>query len=429
VSTRLADGPGSREPGLDQLIKALTADGHPSELAGKGAALAAFRAASAQPRRKAGFRPLPGAPARVSAVAAALIAAFAGLTAAAYAKALPAPVQHIAYSVFSPLGVPDNQTAPAGHSIRKPGRPARHVHVVPRHVSPTPSPSPSPTCPCPSATAHRALTGAVLAVTVTRVQLPANGWDQFTGRLTVHGRPEPGIRIRLLERPAGSARWILAGSGVTGGHGRMRVGIPHLTQNATFRFAGPHRVRSDSVSVTVIPRVLLWRAAARPGTNRLVASARFGDAGDIVELQKRSGGAWQNVTSEVLNMAHRASFTLSASQSGGHYYRIRLAATSAHGAAMSAAVFVPRAKSGIGAKAIVPPPIRLPHPGAPHHGGGHRSPGPVTSPGPVLPGPVTPPGPVVPGPVVVPTTPVPTPVLPGPTPSASPTAEPGPSST
>ena len=57
MSTRLADGPGSREPGLDQLIKALTADGHPSELAGKGAALAAFRAASAQPRRKAGFRP------------------------------------------------------------------------------------------------------------------------------------------------------------------------------------------------------------------------------------------------------------------------------------------------------------------------------------------------------------------------------------
>ena len=34
-----------REPGIDQLISALTADGRPDELAGRDAALAAFRAA------------------------------------------------------------------------------------------------------------------------------------------------------------------------------------------------------------------------------------------------------------------------------------------------------------------------------------------------------------------------------------------------
>lgn len=426
MSTRFADGPGSREPGLDQLIRALTADGHPAELAGADAALAAFRAARARPRRRTGPRLLPGAPARVSAVAAALIAGFAGLTAAAYAKALPAPVQHIAYSVFSPLGVPDNQNAPAGHPNRPLGHPAGHVHGGHRHGSPAPSPSPS--CPCPTATSHRALTGSALAVTVARVQLPANGWDQFTGRLTLRGRPESGIRLRLLEQPAGSPGWILAGSGLTGGHGRIRVGVSHLAQNATFRFAGPHGLRSNPVSVTVIPRVLLWQAAARPGRNRLVASARFADPGDAVELQKRSAGGWHNVASGDLDTAHRASFVLPASQSGGHYYRVKLAATSSHGAAVSSALFLPRAESGTGAKAIVPlPHISLPQPGPPHHGGRHRSPGPGSSPTPVLPGPMTPPGPVVPGPVVVPTSPVPTPVLPGPTPSATPTAQSSPS--
>lgn len=424
MSTGFANEPGSREPGLDQLIRALTADGHPSELTGADAALAAFRAAHARPRRRTGVRLLPGAPARVSAVAAALIAAFAGLTAAAYAKALPAPVQHIAYSVFSPLGVPDNQNAPARHSNRPLGHTAGHVHVGRRHVSPAPSTSPS--CPCPTVTAHRAPTGSAMAVTVARVQLPANGWDQFTGRLTLRGRPEFGIRLRLLEQPAGSPRWILAGSGLTGAHGRIRVSVSHLTQNATFRFAGSHGLRSDSVSVTVIPRVLLWRAAARPGRNRLVASARFGDPGDAVELQKRSAGAWHNVASGDLNTAHRVAFVLPASQSGGHYYRVQLAATSSHGAAVSTAFFLPRAKSGTGAKAIVPSPhIPVPHPGPPHHGGRHTSPGPGNTPTPVLPGPVTPPGPVVPGPVVVPTSPVPTPVLPGP--SATPTAAPSPS--
>lgn len=425
MSRRFADQPGSREPGLDQLIRALTADGHPAELAGADAALAAFRAAHARPRRRPGFRLLPGAPARVSAVAAALIAAFAGLTAAAYAKALPAPVQHIAYSVFSPLGVPDNQNAPAGHPNRPLGHPAGQAHTGRRHASPAPSTSPS--CPCPTATSHRALTGAALAVTVARAQLPANAWDQFTGKLTLRGRPESGIRLRLLEQPAGSSRWIVAGSGLTGGHGRIRVDVSHLTRNATFRFAGPHGLGSKSVSVTVIPRVLLWQAAARPGRNRLVAAARFGDPGDAAELQRRSAGAWHNVASGDLNTARRASFVLPASQSGGHYYRVQLAATSSHGAAVSAAFFVQRSKSGTGAKAIVPPPhVALPSSGPPRHAGRHRSQGPGTTPTPVLPGPVTPPGPAVPGPVVVPTSPVPTPVLRGSAPSATPTAEPSP---
>ena len=110
MSTGFSNEPGSREPGLDHLIKALTADGYPDELAGRDAALAAFRAAYGQPRRQPRFSPWLSGSRRLSTVAAAaLVAGIAGVTAAAYAQALPAPVQHIAYSVLSPLGVPDNQ--------------------------------------------------------------------------------------------------------------------------------------------------------------------------------------------------------------------------------------------------------------------------------------------------------------------------------
>jgi len=411
VSTGFANEPGSREPGLDQLIAALTADGHPHELTGRDAALAAFRAARTQPRRRMGPRIVPGASARVSAVAAALIAAFAGLTAAAYAKALPAPMQHIAYNVFSPLGVPDNQSTPAGHSIRPPKRSVPHRRAG-QPTAASPSPSASPSCPCPTRTAHPAVKGSALALNAARVQLPANGWDRFTAKLTYHGHPEPGVRIRLLEQKADSAAWVLAGSGVTGGGGRVRVGIPHVKQNATFRFAGPDGVGSTSISVTVIPRVLMWRAPSQPGTDRLVAAARFGDAGDIVELQKLAGGTWQNAASGVLDGNHRASFTMPANQSGGHYYRVQLAATNVHGASVSAPVFVPRVKNGSGAKAIVTV-TRVPAPGGvpSHPTHRHGFPGPVT-PGPVLPGPVIPPGPVTPGPVTPGLTP--TPVVPGP---------------
>jgi hypothetical protein len=408
VSTGIPVEPGSREPGLDQLIRALTADGDPHELAGRDAALAAFRTAHSQPRRRPGLTFLPGGTARLSAVAAALVAAFAGLTAAAYAKALPAPMQHIAHSMLSGVGVPDSQPAPAkNHLAPTPGGASHPGAGAGASASPHATPSPTGSCPCPTPTTHHVLKGSALTVTTARLQLPANGWDQVSGRLTYHGHPEAGVRIRLLEQRAGSGGWVLAGSGVTGGHGWVRVGVPHVTRNVTFRLAGANGVRSASVSVTVIPHASLWRAApAEAGTFRLVAQSRFGDPGDTVVLQERSGGSWQDVATATLGPDHRASFDLPASQSG-HSYRAQLQATSAHGASLSAPVFVPHIKA-IGAKVVDPYPT-MPHPGVPGHRGGHHhrvtgpvTPGPVVSgtpsPGPIIPGPVVP-GPIVPGPV------------------------------
>ena len=51
------EDPGPREPGIDPLIKLLTSEGTPSELAGEADALAMFRAASAAARRRGQRRP------------------------------------------------------------------------------------------------------------------------------------------------------------------------------------------------------------------------------------------------------------------------------------------------------------------------------------------------------------------------------------
>lgn len=430
MSTGIANEPGSREPGLDALIRALTADAHPHELAGRDAALAAFRATRSQPRRQAGFRVLPGAPARLSTVAAALVAAFAGLTAAAYAKALPAPMQHIAYDVGSPFGVPDTQPTPAPHARPKP-KPHHSASAQAPHKNP--SPPIGPTCPCHTPSPRRAIKGSTLALSAARQELPANGWDEFAGRLTYHGRPEPDVRIQLLEQTAGASDWVLAGTGVTGGRGRVRVVIPHVLQNATFQLAGPNGVASATISVTVIPHVGIWRAPAQPGTNRLVVQSLFGDVGDTVVLQRLSSGTWNSVATAVLNANHRASFDLPAKQSGGHYYRIELQATSAHDASVSGSVFEPKVTDGTGAKSITPRPTPTPTGTGGRGGHGHGSPTPTPTPtGPVTPGPV-PTGPVTPGPVTpgpTPTGPVtPGPVTPGPVPTGSATSSsPSPSS-
>ena len=334
------------EPGLDQLIRALTADGHPHELAGRETALAAFRAARSQPHRRLRLTVRPGGSARLGAVAATVVATLGALTAAAYAQALPAPVQHIAYSVFSSFGVPDSQPAAPGSSPAT----SRSAHVPAnsaRHGRP--SRSASGRCPCPAGTSRPAIKGSTLTLTAARTQIPANGWDAFAGRLTHNRHPEHGVRLVLLERAAGASTWRRAGSGVTGPHGDIRMSLPHLPQNASFELASPDgAVVSPPVTVTVIPHVSFWRGAAQPGLNRLVAESRFGGVGDVVVLEELSGGAWRSVASAPLDASHRAFFYLSRSSSAGHYYRVLLSATTTHGASVSASVREPPAKTVTG---------------------------------------------------------------------------------
>ena len=351
MSTGLPAEPGSREPGLDHLIRALTADGYPHELAGRDAALAAFRAASRAEHRRSRFA-LPRElrlPTRLSAVTAALVAGIAGVTAAAYAQALPAPVQHIAYSVLAPLGVPNSQGSatptPAG---KKPGS---APGSAPTGGQPTASPSSS--SPHPTPAASPAKTGSALVLTVGRVQLPAGGTDAISGQLTYRGHPEPGVRVRLLKQAAGAAGWQRVGSAVTGPHGRVRFGPLRITKNVVFRLAVSGGQGSAQVSVTAIPRVQFWQVPG-PLTDRFVAVARFGDPGDTVVLQQLSGGKWQAVATQTLGAARRTVFAVPVTATvAGADYRAVLQPTSVHGAGVSVPVRLVRVRR-TGAKTITP---------------------------------------------------------------------------
>jgi hypothetical protein len=150
VSTARGGESSAFEPGLEHVIGALTASGRPHELAGREAALAAFRAASRQPTparsaRSARHRgPLRIAlPARLAVAAAAVIAVLGGLTAAAAAQVLPPQVQRIAYSVLTPLGVPVSQPT---QSHADSGQPSPVTGPASGHGG----------CPCPSVSAPSA---------------------------------------------------------------------------------------------------------------------------------------------------------------------------------------------------------------------------------------------------------------------------------
>jgi hypothetical protein len=388
VSTGFSNEPGSREPGLDHLIRALTADGYPHELAGRDAALAAFRAAYSQQRRQPRFSPWLSGSRRLSTVAAALAAGVAGVTAAAYAQALPAPVQHIAYSVLSPFGVPDSQ--PSASPARSGTAPGSAPGSAPAGGHTAASPSAS--CPCPTGASSQAAAGSVLVINVGRAQLPAGGSDAIAGELTSHGHPESGVRVRLLKQPAGSPGWQLVASGVTGGRGKVRFGVVRLTQNAAFRLTTSGGAASAPVSVTVIPRVTLWLV---PGvaTDRFVASARFGDSGDTVVLQESSSGTWQDIATETLGALHRATFVVPPGAVGTSY-RAVLRATGAHGRGVSGPVRQTRVHPRIGAKVIVP---------------ATTQPSPTASATATLASPTASPSPSAPTPAPDPDTPTPTP--------------------
>jgi hypothetical protein len=337
VSTGFTDESDDRDPGLEHLIKALTADGEPSELAARDAAAAMFDAAFGACRARPRRRPrLPLQSIRAG-VAAAVIAAVAGSTAAAYAAVLPTSVQHIAHSVFAPLGVPDRRPHAASGASRGP------VPGGPSAASadaPTGSRSPR----IPPSTSRQAPPGNSLTLTAASAQVPTGGRLLLEGGSTDHGAPRPGIRVRLFKRTAGQPGWRLTGSAVTGPGGRVVFTVPYLVANTAFYLATAGGAPSAPVTVTVIPHVVLRAVAGQQGTDLLRASAPFGDPGDAVTLQELSGGTWIDVASRVLDTGHQAIFTVSA----GEEFRAMLDATGRHAAGISDEVSAPRSSTRSG---------------------------------------------------------------------------------
>jgi hypothetical protein len=219
--------PGSFEPGVDHLITALTTRAHPHELAGRDAALAAFREASrpaarwariwppalsARLRRPAGpRRPVRVLlPVRLAVAAASVIAVLAGLTAAAAAQALPAPVQQIAYHVLAPLGVPVTRPTPPrpGAQSRVPhGHPAPSAAVTvsgsnsPAASEPAARPTPAPTGSHPARKAKATVTRPVLRLVALKVD------DRF---VVVAPSDKAGDTVNLTELVGGTWTTVAA---------------------------------------------------------------------------------------------------------------------------------------------------------------------------------------------------------------------------
>ena len=246
------------KPNLDQLIAALTAQASAAELAGRDAAAGAFRAATGDPGN-APTQPIParsissGISGRVRGTvaelsrralltAATVILIVAGLTAGAYTRVLPGPVQNAAHTVFAPLGVPGGQPGAQSPSVTD----------------------------ASSASATGAKKADRITLVTTRVRATAGAVVTLGGRVTERGSGAAGVGVRLYERLDGTTTWQLVASGRTGPRGGFRLLAPPMTTSAVFRVVGPDGTRSAAVRVAV-GRVKAPASASSAGTGTTVA--------------------------------------------------------------------------------------------------------------------------------------------------------------
>jgi hypothetical protein len=374
VNADLPDDIGPSEPQLDQLLGLLTSGATADELTGQSAVAAMFRhnvqpapapapagdptqhlptqhlpaqrfPAQRFPAQRARSPRGPRRPARRIRLAAAItVAAVGGFAAAAYAEALPTPVQHVAYRVLGFAGVPDVQPSPGTQAGPGPGA-ARSART--HRAAPTTSATPRSTTPAarptsPSASSPVTATGpASLAVTIARSPITAGTSEEFTGRLSGRGQALAGVHLSLLERPAGRTTWHLAGDLTTGSGGRAAVTVADLTTNARFRLTGPDGARSQPVAVIVVPPVSASLASGpRQRADLLTVSSPLAARGGMVVLQVQTAGGWRSGRAKRLNAGEQARFVVKL-RGRARAYRVVLLATASHGRALSDPVTVP----------------------------------------------------------------------------------------
>ena len=375
MTSDLPGEPGAFDPGLDQLFRTLTAPATPDERAGEQDALAMFRANVRPPASSAspgsaspGPAPLGRAPGRFSRagrsrrssargfgaplrwglrLTAAATLALGGTAAAAYATALPAPVQHIAHAVLGFAGVPDDSrgSAPSPHRHHHHttgpavgGSAAGGSATAPARVSPTPaasnsaSASPSAT-PSATPTASVAAGPSLLSATVASAKITAGSDVVIDGRLTRSGAAVPGIAVTLYERRIGRLNWRVAGVEQTNAEGNVAIQVAALTANAVFRLKITGAPPSAAVRIIVQPPIdaVLNRG---PGDLRdaLVVSTQYAHRGNVVVLQVQSAtGSWIRLRSKRLTAAGQTTFILSGDRLKNREIRVVLLATVRHG--------------------------------------------------------------------------------------------------
>lgn len=364
----------SDEPGLDVLLSLLAAEPAPDELAGESAALAMFRSSrlpaaavpgppppepsAPGPRAPGPHASRPHAPGRRASsprehsrpasgwrsrparrlAAAVTLAAAAGFAVAAYAEALPAPLQHVAYGALGFAGVPDSHHAgPATTSSNQTGPGQAHggSHAPGGAPASAPPPSPQPGSSASASGPPPAAGPGALSVIAASSRIVAGGSETFTGQLTAQGRAVAGVRLSLQERVAGQPSWRPVGSATTGAGGRAVVTVADLTRNAGFRLVGPGRELSRPVLVIV---VLPVSASAAIGPARksdtLTVSSPLASPGNAVVLQIWTGLRWRSVQVSSLNAAREVTFVVRA-PARSREYRMVLLPTVAHAMSVS----------------------------------------------------------------------------------------------
>jgi hypothetical protein len=356
MAADLTDETGIHEAGVDELLRALTGPAESAELAGEQSAVAMFRnrapSSAAAPHGGGNADGWTAAPSRFATrqlrratrwnlrlVAAAAVAVCGGMAAAAYAAALPAPVQRLAHEVFQFAGVPNSQPGSAstgsGHGV-----PAGHRTSGPAGLG---SPAPSGAAPSASATVPAAGTGAaVLSATVNATQVTAGTGVLITAQLSWSGHALAGLTMTVLERPALTAAWHAVGSAPASAAGNAVVVVPVVDTDAVFRVKVSGVAVSPAVRVTVVPAVSLALQTDSGKTDALTVSVPFAQAGDVVVLQvSAGGGAWTYLRQGTLGVLHRASFQLSTTRLGNDEIRAVLQPTGLHDRSVSAPIEVP----------------------------------------------------------------------------------------
>jgi hypothetical protein len=368
------------DPGLERLFLTLASPGTASELAGERAALTIFqtnvhppvngsalntaatramptlpvadpaagRAGGTRPSRLPRLRAAAGNRIRVVAVAA---AALLGFAAAAYAQALPAPIQHIAHDILPGAPAPRHQPPTPGPS--GPGSAGttgyHHRGHSPGGSHPAPSGSPGPsrsgspgpthgTKPRPSTspTTSAAGTPVLTAQSGSGNQIPAGTSATITGLLTVGGTAEAGVTVNLFEHSAGTPGWSKVGTAKTNAQGAVTFPTPDLSTNSRFRLDDSAGTVSSPVVFTVVPEITATIKYGPRGVSDYVTVATTDAQTDnVVHIQVFQGGAWVTLRSGLLDANGRYTFTISATNRAGAEIQIVLAATRLHAAATS----------------------------------------------------------------------------------------------
>ncbi len=380
------------DPAISALLGALTAEPASGELAGEQAALSMFRgnyntaplpaappvataqggpqdarqAANGQPTSRLPRRSRGGSiwsPARRLrlGLAAAAAAAVIGSVSAAYAAALPPPVQHFAHEILGFAGVPDSRqssqsaTVPGGssshgasrhpratgtgHPSSSPAtpRPSSGSQSAPAKRSASASPSPSP-----SATSSGAPGTEQLAISAASTQIAAGATAVLTGQATQGGKPVANATLTLLERTVARPRWRPVGSAVTSAAGDAVVDVSDLATNAVFRFTDAKGGISGRVIVTVVPAVTLQLTTGPHGrVDALVVSSPYAQPRNFVLLQVQAGSGWVTIRERRIGVGLSRTFLVRARRLEGRTVRAVLPATLRHAAGLSNLVTAP----------------------------------------------------------------------------------------